>query len=1001
MRSVSLFGWLISLFLVVRVSYGQQYLFSRYTPKNGLVNNRVRSLYQDSKGRLYVCTYGGFSVFDGSRFTNYTTDNGLTTGLVNDVVEMGEDSLWIVPNGSGLHCLVHGVLQDIPTADHFYPTINQLVHGSDGYWYALADQGFFRWEKDRFVRIPLLDSTGKDAGYNLLSGIACDDKIFFIKTFYADDGRPVSLFAYNLTTRQTLSSPAGLPLCYFTALSPTHDLLVATSEGLRRIDPTGLQHNQVRLLPPAAPYRSLTEKGCSYLYFDRSGDLWAVAGRSIIKVDRKEHEQVLDASSGLPPGEITSILQDRENNMWFTNEQNGIIRLASQEVQFFAQPQPGFTATAISANGLSDSVWFYDQRKGSLLLLTPDGKKLFRGQGFLPSATRILFGQENYMITSKEIWQVHFLPDQQFRVSLVHRDSANIGGNPCFDRQGHLLMVAEQLTVLLDGKVLRQPLPPHADQVAVDRLGRIWTATRDDKLLVYQIDRTTATGPSLRLIHSYAGQEMPALNPRSLAIDSAGRVWVGTRDRGLYCFFFDDLQLRSYQAITVGNGLSENFVAYLLCDDRNDIWACMPTGLARIRVTDGSSSGSSSGDLSGSSHFTVDDIIPSHDLYQRIYGIVSSHGGVQWAMADEGILRIATAPDKKYDYIPPILFSKVLVADEPVTGPLNQPLSLPYDRNTLAFYLGTPTFVDEVPTRYTYLLEGSRNPKWSTPSVQSAINFVNLPPGRYTLRVRALFPTGRYPEQATFYSFEITPPWWQTWWFRLSVITGLVGLFLLWFRYYVHSRLEIERTRLEKQQAIEKERTRIATDMHDDLGAGLSRIKFLSDTIHLKRQQGYPVQEDISRIGGYANEMIDKMGEIVWALNQKNDSLSDLLSYIRSYAMEYLTQAGIYCLVEAPEEAPNHFVSGEFRRNVYLTLKEALHNIVKHARARRVIIRITVGSTLAITIHDDGTGFDPGRIRPFSNGLHNMQQRIRDIGGHLDIRLGEGTLLDLSAPLPL
>ena len=111
--------------------------------------------------------------------------------------------------------------------------------------------------------------------------------------------------------------------------------------------------------------------------------------------------------------------------------------------------------------------------------------------------------------------------------------------------------------------------------------------------------------------------------------------------------------------------------------------------------------------------------------------------------------------------------------------------------------------------------------------------------------------------------------------------------------------------------------------MHDDLGAGLSRIKFLSETIGIKKQKQQPIEEDISKIREYSHEMIDKMGEIVWALNEKNDSLSDLLSYTRSYTVEYLSQNGIHCARSIlPKSFPATFVTGEFRRNIFLTVKE-------------------------------------------------------------------------------
>jgi signal transduction histidine kinase len=125
------------------------------------------------------------------------------------------------------------------------------------------------------------------------------------------------------------------------------------------------------------------------------------------------------------------------------------------------------------------------------------------------------------------------------------------------------------------------------------------------------------------------------------------------------------------------------------------------------------------------------------------------------------------------------------------------------------------------------------------------------------------------------------------------------------------------------------------------------------------------------------------------------------LSYTRSYAAEYLLQAGIRCRVETPAELPSCFVSGEFRRNVYLTIKEALHNIVKHAQAEQVRIRMNVepGRLLLIRIADDGVGFDRDSIRPFANGLNNMQQRISDLGGTILISGDGGTTITLSVPL--
>ena len=261
---------------------------------------------------------------------------------------------------------------------------------------------------------------------------------------------------------------------------------------------------------------------------------------------------------------------------------------------------------------------------------------------------------------------------------------------------------------------------------------------------------------------------------------------------------------------------------------------------------------------------------------------------------------------------------------------------------------------------------------------------------------------GLYPNVETSFPFEVLPPWWKTWWFKLLVASLALGLIILGLRYYINRKLELQRVLLEKRRAIEKERTRIATDMHDDLGAGLSRIKFLSETIGLKKQQHLPIEEEISSIRTYSHEMIDKMGEIVWALNEKNDTLNDLLSYTRAYAAEYLEQNGISCHIEEPGELPAYVVSGEFRRNIYLTVKEALHNVVKHAQASHVSIIISIAANqLAIGIRDNGTGFDTSQDLRARNGLINMRKRIAELNGSFNIESGKGTRIEILVPLNL
>ena len=320
-------------------------------------------------------------------------------------------------------------------------------------------------------------------------------------------------------------------------------------------------------------------------------------------------------------------------------------------------------------------------------------------------------------------------------------------------------------------------------------------------------------------------------------------------------------------------------------------------------------------------------------------------------------------------------------------------------QNTFSFDFASLSFFHNDNSNFEYKLEAYDN-DWIRSGTSQYTRYSKIPPGKYLFMLRVLDNEGNLSPYSKTVEIEIAKSFWQTTFFRISLFVVLFFAGSLFLKLYSNEKIKNQKRELEKIKAIEKERTRIATDMHDDLGAGLSRIKFLSETIGIKKQQSESFDDDIGKIRQYSHEMIDKMGEIVWALNEKNDTLSDLLSYTRSYAVEYLAQNGISCVVKAPEYFPTTFVSGEFRRNIYLTVKEALHNIVKHAQASSVTIKMGISKNLQLEIYDNGKGFDKNKVRSFSNGLSNMEARINKIRGKFEILNGAGTTIKMDIPLP-
>jgi signal transduction histidine kinase len=211
-------------------------------------------------------------------------------------------------------------------------------------------------------------------------------------------------------------------------------------------------------------------------------------------------------------------------------------------------------------------------------------------------------------------------------------------------------------------------------------------------------------------------------------------------------------------------------------------------------------------------------------------------------------------------------------------------------------------------------------------------------------------------------------------------------------------KLEAEKQSYENKLAVLKaqqdERNRISTDMHDDLGAGVTAIRLYSELA--KRRIGKDVIPEIEKISSSANDLLNNMNAIIWTMSSSNDTFHNMVAYIRSYALEYFENTGIDCHINIEEDIPNVAVSGEIRRNVFLVVKEALNNILKHSKATEVNITLKREKEgLSLYIQDNGTGIDFDQLRRFGNGLKNMKKRMEAMQILFSIENNNGTLVTL------
>jgi two-component sensor histidine kinase len=290
--------------------------------------------------------------------------------------------------------------------------------------------------------------------------------------------------------------------------------------------------------------------------------------------------------------------------------------------------------------------------------------------------------------------------------------------------------------------------------------------------------------------------------------------------------------------------------------------------------------------------------------------------------------------------------------------------------------------------RFKYLLEGVDS-GWVDAGARRSATYNNLSPGKYRFLVAACNNDGVWNDAGATLSLVLLPHYWQTWWFKL--LLGAVAVFVLTLLY---------RSRVTRLREIEGLRIGIAANLHDDVGARLTKVAMVTELVDRETQDAHPNKPHIRNIFKTVREITQAMDEIVWTINPKNDTLDNLATYILQYAQDYFQDTGISCRLDVPAQLPDRPITTETRHNLFMSVKEALNNILKHSRATEAGIGLGVtDGRMTITITDNGRGFVIDQVRAKGNGLGNMEQRLARIGGRLvlDSEPGGGTRIRMEA----
>jgi signal transduction histidine kinase len=481
---------------------------------------------------------------------------------------------------------------------------------------------------------------------------------------------------------------------------------------------------------------------------------------------------------------------------------------------------------------------------------------------------------------------------------------------------------------------------------------------------------------------------------RSLCPASDGGLWIGTEGGGL-----NRLKDGRFSAVTTAHGLPGNTIAHLLADGLGFLWLDTEKGLFRVSEKSlfACAEGRSAA-LAGEAYGRSDGL-PSQEIPGAQAALTRTADGRLWFCTAKGLVWVdpGALPDNRS--VP-----RFAIEDLTVDGQLRPPtggmVTVPAGPKRLQVRYTAFSFAAPEKTRFRTRLAGLEL-DWTEAGTDREAVFHLLPPGNYRFEVIASSHGGVWATEPAVQAFVVQPFFWQTWWFRLGAGALLVGTACLAGIGAARARLQRRIDEAERQRAIEHERARIARDIHDDLGASLTRLTLLSQTAMTENTAGRSTGVELDAIYTTARELTRSMDEIVWAVNPRHDSLDSLANFLGKYAQEYLRAAQIRCRLDLPAGLPPTPVPAEVRHNVFLATKEVLHNSVKHAGTSEVRIALAaMPDGFKLTLEDNGRGFLPTAADEPANGspsrrdgLANLHRRLADSGGSCQVESapGQGT----------
>lgn len=974
-----------------------------YDWRDGLTGNSVKGLTKDREGYLWLGTARGIMRFDGYRFLNFNEENtDSTRSFRSSVTVMYTDKknrIWV---GNG-----RGAAYYSKTKERFYylpvsgfpvkTHIRGFCEDAGGTVYLCGDDGFFVYDESSDSIRPLFSKTG-----------------------------PVKV-DFELNWRSIAFDPDRKGIW-----------LGTSNKGLMFWD---LMHRRLRSAGEMFPELDsrILKVPISLVVNDYTGNLWYAHSRTAelyrLNLQRGTLTRFRTDGASYYDHYLLSLSGNAHTRLWFAGRGYGIFYLESGDsvVRKFSKD---YGVAYVTCRDNLGNIWF-GTSKGLVCINAHEDKITRYGMEFLdrdyefPRLSAQLDPGGNILLSSsnKGFFKYRFQEGRFENIPIHPRRSAS-NNIQYFGVLGSRVYAATWNNVYLyEGNGQYKPIyPPNSEAFRLAEnmvVLQVMPLSRQRWLMIVKDKGIFVVSAEGKILYATRSHKLPFTDfVAALAMEDGGLL-AGTGLGGGLVWLDKNFNVKKVWRMQGRKDAVKPFSFERFYKDRNGwIWLCSYGGVQLLNPLTGQienlkGPGKPEGlcVVSGEDRKYIYLVTPFRIVRVdkqtlRVNGNIHCKnvgasgymgsgvllGSKIWLVADHELLKIDTAYfNVRYTRVPFRISALKIFGLYRYKCLQSNRLDLKYNENHFTLDFTDLNYNESVTRTFRFRLSGFEN-LWNT-TAKPTVSYTNIPPGHYTLLLKVLNDNGKLNEYR--FPIAITPPWWQTFWAKTaSALLGIATLLLL-VNWFTRRKLNKQKVQLEKVNLLQQERLRIASELHDDMGSELTSIRLMSEVAQKKLQEGKDeVSGDLGFISETASLMVDRMNQIVWALNPENDQSQSLITYIRQYLYRYFEKNGIPCTIKIPEPIPSIPVSAEKRQQFFLAVKEIAHNVVKHAHARSVDGAFELdGSLLVFTVKDDGAlvvHYDELMENGGGNGLKNLTRRMKALGGNFSMRYEQGSIAVIS-----